>query len=132
MNDTFSHSLKESCVRLNDAEICMQAVEFQDKILIHISRDGELDRTYDVTTSADLRSGNGYRANPTALMGGSHNVKCSIMASQVGALVTGLLHKNVIISTSSKLWNEENDERDFEKLCMILEMVKKSHQKNCS
>ncbi|CDK29018.1 unnamed protein product [Kuraishia capsulata CBS 1993] len=115
-------------------EISAQIIEFQDKSVIHLALNGEKDTTIDIplplTPGIKLASeSTSSRISPVVLLGNQQNLKTMVMANQIGTLFYTFSPepKNLILITSSKLWNEKDDasNADFQKLAFILGLLKR-------
>lgn len=102
-------------------------IEFLDKLVIHLSMDGETDISYDIQIPEmnDLKKpiqnyqyeeeeGEGATNNesntvpstiiPTVLIGAGDNMKMQVLASQIGHTMSQLSSMNIILNISGKLF----------------------------
>ncbi|KAI5964028.1 hypothetical protein KGF57_001139 [Candida theae] len=128
-------------------EFFFHLIQFQNKQILNISINGILDTTFRIPVSTktsinyesmmDLADnedgGDGFASGdrlppePQMVIGDYSNMKVSIVASQVGKLMSIHSPREVILSIASK-WFGKGDEvcdDDLEKLTFVLENVKK-------
>ncbi|KAI5961397.1 uncharacterized protein KGF55_004020 [Candida pseudojiufengensis] len=140
LNKSFSKKFNDS----SDEEFNFHLIQFGDKQILNISINGILDttfklpistkRTIDYESMMDLNEDdddqineNRFLPEPQLLIGDYSNMKISIIASQIGKIISLNYPKETILSIGSKWFgkgNEVNDD-DFEKLSFIIENVKK-------
>lgn len=136
-NHLQSHMLVKSFLHL---------IQFQNKQILNISINGILDTTFKIPTSTktsinyesmmdlaenddedEFSPGERGLPEPQMIIGDYSNMKISIVASQVGKLMSLNSPREIILSIGSK-WFGKGDQvcdDDFEKLTFILENVKR-------
>lgn len=153
----FKGNIKEGTdmVNLNghEYELTCTIVEFTDKIIMNMSKDGEMDISYDlhIPSFSDLKkptrrydvedfetedlenqdnNENGVLNTtivPTVLIGGRNGMKTQVVASQIGQLMSLMSTKNVILNISGKLFGldgEEYQNTDFATLQTVVGLVR--------
>ncbi|KAG7802162.1 hypothetical protein KL944_002539 [Ogataea haglerorum] len=114
----FSTSYREKTVQLAGHEVKCSVLDFADKQILCLSRDGELDVTYDLQTRPLAVEGSRTQV-PTVLIGG--NLKTQVLASQIGQHIS----KNTILNVSGKLFaGSEPADQDHELLVELVALVK--------
>lgn len=141
---------KSFAVTHADHEFFFHLILFANKQILNISIDGILDTTFKIPVSTkasinyesmmdlieredvdddgqEFTSAGQLPPEPQMIIGNYSNMKISIVASQVGKLMSIHSPREVILSIASK-WFGKGDqvcEDDFDKLSFILENVKK-------
>ncbi|CCG24778.1 Irc25 protein [Candida orthopsilosis Co 90-125] len=127
-------------------EFFLHLIQFQNKQILNISINGILDTTFKIPTSTktsinyesmmdlaenddedEFSPGERGLPEPQMIIGDYSNMKISIVASQVGKLMSLNSPREIILSIGSK-WFGKGDQvcdDDFEKLTFILENVKR-------
>jgi hypothetical protein len=117
-------------------ELHVQSIEFTDKLVIFIREDGEVDTTFDVQTpdsgtmfqlrhQPDEGFGD-FTSEKVCLVGDNTNIKLSLLVNHVSKLLySNNESRNLIISMSSKIFHPTKDDDDFNKLIVVLELVKR-------
>ncbi|KAG7879282.1 hypothetical protein KL937_003043 [Ogataea polymorpha] len=114
----FSTSYREKTAQVDGHEVKCSVLDFADKQIISLSRDGELDVTYDLQTRPLAVEGSGIQV-PTVLIGG--NLKTQVLAGQIGQCIS----KNTILNTSGKFFaKSEPANEDHELLVELVALVK--------
>lgn len=126
---------KEVSSELNGEEISIEVVDFTNKMILLIRKNGEVDTTFDVKapdsqTFFAARS----QADPfadficdkTCLIGQSSNLKISILVNHIAKLIySNNESRNLIITLSSKLFPKEDSKKDLDIIIEILSTLKK-------
>ncbi|KAI5954640.1 hypothetical protein KGF54_002416 [Candida jiufengensis] len=142
ISKSFSKTFKPS----SKEEFNFHLIQFNEKQILNISIDGILDTTFKLPISTkrsinyesmmDLNENDvdneeinedRYLPEPQLLVGDYSNLKISIIASQIGKIISLNHPKETILSIGSKWFGkgDEINDDDFEKLGFILENVKK-------
>ncbi|KAI5967551.1 hypothetical protein CANMA_002985 [Candida margitis] len=131
----------------DNEEFFFHLIQFQNKQILNISINGILDTTFKIPVSTktsinyesmmdlaendngeeELSTGGGLQPEPQMTIGDYSNMKISIVAGQIGKLMSTQSPRDVILSIGSK-WFGKGDEvshDDFEKLTFVLQNVKK-------
>ncbi|KAK6203159.1 proteasome chaperone 3/4 [Scheffersomyces amazonensis] len=120
-----------------NTEILFHKLELGDQIIINIQFNGIMDTTFELPLSSKStvnflssipNSLDDPGVEPVLLVGNHSNLKISIIASQIGKLITTSNHpKPAILSIGSKWFGkfDETTDDDFDKLMFILENIKK-------
>lgn len=153
----FKDNFKEGTELINlngqEYELTCTIVEFNDKIILNMSKNGEMDISYDlqIPTFSDLKKptrrydvedfehqNNNDNEHavlnttivPTVLIGGHNDMKTQVVASQIGQLMSLMSAKNVILNMSGKLFGldskEEYQDTDFATLQTVVRLVRKT------
>ncbi|KAG7856533.1 hypothetical protein KL919_004063 [Ogataea angusta] len=114
----FSTSYREKTAQVAGHEVKCSVLDFADKQIVCLSRDGELDVTYDLQTRPLAVEGSGTQV-PTVLIGG--NLKTQVLAGQIGQIIS----KNTILNTSGKFFaSSEPADEDHELLVELVGLVR--------
>lgn len=149
MSTDFSDNFKEKTQEFDGEVLSCSILEFKDKILISLARNGEVNITYDIQTPSfsDLKKpqrryifdeedyGDEERElNNTIvpnLLIGIPNLKMQVAASQIGLVISTLSSKNIILNISGKIFgpvlSEEYKQSDFKILHEVLALVKETY-----
>ena len=120
----FRNNVKELdlIIKRDDEEhmLTCTMLEFLDKLIIHLSMDGETDISYDIQIpekndlKKPLRRYNFEEEEeqeelestiiPTVLIGSGNNMKMQVLSSQIGHTISQLSNKNIILNISGKLF----------------------------
>lgn len=135
--NSFGGSLKEATERIGDGqEINVQSIDFVDRKIVFVKYNGEIDTTFDVQAPDskslyDMISGSTASENvsyeKTCLIGDSSNIKTAVMVNHIAKLLYSSREtRGLIVSLSSKVFKDkEPNQQDFDRLLVVLEMVKK-------
>lgn len=131
----FSTSLK---VKKDQDEFFFHKLNAGDKIILNVHINSIIDSTYSVERSArstvDAARYTEWDEEvpdaliePKLIIGNHANMKVSIVAAEIGKLVTLITQQDLILSIGSRWFGKPDEvlEDDFEKLMFILENVKK-------
>ncbi|QPG72741.1 hypothetical protein FOA43_000042 [Brettanomyces nanus] len=141
----FEEGHREISRQLESCELTCRIVEFLDKVIVDIQKDGEMDVSYDIQLGktgikkhpiGSTIEENVYDAVldnnivPTSLLDGSCNVKNQVVASQIGKLMGELQKRNVIVNMSGKLFKgTEFEKSDFQRLQIVVKLVRDTYEK---
>lgn len=149
MSTDFSGNFKEKRREIDGEVFTCSILEFRDKILLSIAKNGEINITYDIQTPSfsDLKKPQrryifdeedygqeGEELNNTIvpnLLIGSPNLKMQVAASQIGLVISTLSTKNIILNISGKIFgsklSEDYKPSDFKVLHEVLAFVKETY-----
>lgn len=149
MSSAFSDNFKERTQQISGECFTCTMLEFKDKLLVSVARNGEVNITYDIQTPSfsDLKKpqrryifdeeayeDSSSELNNTivpSLLIGAPNLKMQVTASQIGLVISTLCSKNVILNISGKLYgsqlSEEYKPTDFTTLHEVLALVKETY-----
>ncbi|GME81595.1 unnamed protein product [Ambrosiozyma monospora] len=138
-------------VQKDEFELTCSIIEFANKFLINVSKNGEIDTSFDVQLPTEQRRMNHYNYDEydvedddadgsnmkdinegvmaNVLIGNNANMKNQVLATQVGKLVNQFnpqKKNSLILNVSGKIFakseNATND--DFTRLNFVLELIK--------
>lgn len=146
MSTSFEDNFKQASLTIDGNKLTSTLIEMQDKLLLSVARNGEINVSYDLETPSfldwkkpqrryifDEENEESRELNNTIvpkLLIGVPNMKMQVLASQIGLLISTLSSKNIILNISSKIFgdqlSEEYAETDFETLHQVLSLVKET------
>ncbi|GMG56448.1 unnamed protein product [Ambrosiozyma monospora] len=140
-----SRSFKDEAQK-DEFELTCSILEFANKFLINVSKNGEIDMSFDVQLPTEQKRMNRYSYEDddfdgsnmkdinegvmaNVLIGNNANLKNQVLATQVGKLVNQFnpqKKNSLILNVSGKIFakseNATND--DFTRLNFVLELIK--------
>lgn len=122
----------EAAEKFEQDLITVSSIGFADKRVLFIKKNGQVDTTFDITapssrTLFEINATNSmdFVSDKQVLIGDSTNLKISVLINHVAKLLyTSQESRNLIISTSSRLFPQEPEEKDMGKMITILKLVK--------
>ena len=133
----FSNTVKESNLIIkqqdgNEKMLTCTILDFQDKIIINLSLDGETDISYDIQIPQQNEFKRPYQIDdlnnevdneldnddisststivPIVLIGAGNNIKTQVLASQIGKVMSEESNKNIILNISGRIFGNKDDE----------------------
>ncbi|KAH3680863.1 hypothetical protein WICPIJ_008076 [Wickerhamomyces pijperi] len=116
-------------------ELSVSSTEFQNKRIIFIKYNGQIDSTFDVSapdssTLFELQSNfesDTFMIEKKCLLGDNLDLKLSVLINHVSKLIytkaKGGEAKNLIVSLSSKLFKTDSGLSDFDVIILILQSL---------
>ncbi|KAH3660569.1 hypothetical protein OGAPHI_007155 [Ogataea philodendri] len=110
-------TFREKSVQLDGHDVSCTVVEFPNKQIVSLSRDGEMEVSYDLPARPLTMKGAEFTMT-NSLIGG--NLKTQALAGQIGQQIT----KNTIFNTSGKFFSKADvTEHDHELLVKLIGFV---------
>jgi hypothetical protein len=125
---------KQTTKALNDIEVTVQVIDFSDKRVLFIKRNGEVDTTFDVKapdshTFYELKTLgeplSDFICDKKCLIGNSTDLRLSILVNHLAKLLYTLNEtRNLIITISSRLFDSKGSDNDLDIILGVLSVVK--------
>lgn len=139
MSFKFKELTRQLAIESEDpVEVTCNIVDFADKTIVSILRDGEMNVSYDI----QLPKMNDRRSHymddeeapddliatgiiPTVLVGGHYDIKCQAVASQIAKLLSAGQSKPLILNMSGMFFKDgQFKQSDFTKLQFLVKLTK--------